>query len=64
MGPVTKLNPNLLTLSTQLSRVARWQVFNTQHLANIAWAFVFLKFSRFHKLSLVIQPPARERDLA
>lgn len=27
-------------------------VFNTQHLANIAWAFVFLKFSRFHKLSL------------
>lgn len=25
--------------------------FETQHLANMAWAFVFLKFSRFHRLS-------------
>ena len=27
--------------------------FSTQHFANIAWAYVFLKFSRFHHLSQV-----------
>jgi hypothetical protein len=28
-----------------------FETFSTQHFANIAWAYVFLKFSRFHQLS-------------